>query len=601
MSYYLGIDLGTTYASAATWRNGRVEVVTLGTRAAVDPSVVFIGSDDQTLTGEAADRRGVTDPNRVAREFKRRLGDPTPIVVGGVPFSADALMARQLRAIVAAVVEREGGSPAGIAVTHPASWGAYKLDLLRQAIARADLDDVILVSEPEAAAIHYASHERVDAGATIAVYDLGGGTFDAAILRKTADGWELLGTPQGIERLGGADFDEAVFQHVVTAIGDAPAELDPDAPTTRTAVSALRRECVAAKEVLSADTEAVIPVLLPNLQTEVRLTRRELEAMVRPALTDTIATLNRTMRSAGVDPAQIDAVLLVGGCSRMPLVAELVGAELGRPVAVDTHPKHSIAFGAAIVAANAGSATASSSSSEGGISPTASDIAPSAPSVASPAAAGTSPPPPGWEPRPPTSDGVSDSSPGTADAPGASHRSRVSLIGAVAAVLVIGGIVAAILATRGSDQDRAAQTNTTTVATATPPTSAPAAVDPTQPAVTVPTTAAATTPRVNLREVVLERGRYRVNYTVTGYTPKVDGGPDSLHIHFFLDTTSPENAGTNGNPPGTWELTDEPTTLLTQFGPSNRGQARQMCAVVATVDHGVFDPKSGNCLPLPDA
>src|SRR5205085_6490562 len=102
-----------------------------------------------------------------------------------------------------------------------------------------------------------------------------------------------------------------------------------------------------------SDTETSIPVLLPNVMTEVRLTRGEFEAMVRPTLNNTIVALQRALRSANVQPADISRVLLVGGSSRIPLVAELVGAELGRPVAIDAHPKHAIALGAAIAAAAA--------------------------------------------------------------------------------------------------------------------------------------------------------------------------------------------------------------------------------------------------------
>ena len=222
--------------------------------------------DDETiLTGEAASRRGVGDPGRVAREFKRRVGDTTPILLGGSPYSADGLMSQLLRWVVDAVTEREGERPAGVAVAFPANWGPYKQELLRQSISRADLDHVVTITEPEAAVMYYASQERVEPGSVIAVYDLGGGTFDAAVVRKTPDGVELLGTPEGIERLGGVDFDEAVFAHVASALGGALNQLDPDDPAAMAAVLRLRSECVEAKEALSADTEASIPVLLPNL------------------------------------------------------------------------------------------------------------------------------------------------------------------------------------------------------------------------------------------------------------------------------------------------------------------------------------------------
>jgi molecular chaperone DnaK len=349
--YYLGVDLGTTYTAAAVWRDGRVEITNLGNRAAVIPSVVLLRDDGSLLVGEAADRRATVEPGRVAREFKRRFGDPTPIVIGGTPYSADGLAARLLRWVVDKVTETEGGPPAGIAVTYPANWGNYKTDLLGQAIARADLDRVATVTEPEAAAIHYASQERIEPGSVVAVYDLGGGTFDVAVLRKTAAGWDILGQPEGVERLGGVDIDEAVFQHVVAVLDGAVERLDPDEAGSRAAVARLRADCVEAKEALSSDTDVSIPVFLPDCRTEVRLTRRELESMVRPALDGSIVALRRALRGAGVSADEVTTVLLVGGSSRVPLVAQLVGSELGRPVAIDAHPKYSVALGAAIVAA----------------------------------------------------------------------------------------------------------------------------------------------------------------------------------------------------------------------------------------------------------
>ena len=96
-----------------------------------------------------------------------------------------------------------------------------------------------------------------------------------------------------------------------------------------------------------------IPVVLPTLQTQIRLTRAEFEDMVRPTLAETTSVLSRTLRSGGVEPDQVKAVLLVGGSSRIPLVGQLVAAEMGRPVAVDVHPKHAVALGAALHAASA--------------------------------------------------------------------------------------------------------------------------------------------------------------------------------------------------------------------------------------------------------
>src|SRR5690606_34038287 len=115
---------------------------------------------------------------------------------------------------------------------------------------------VTMTTEPEAAAVFYAAQQRVEPGSIVAVYDLGGGTFDAAVLRKTEAGFEILGQPEGIERLGGIDFDAAVFNHVRQALGGKLEELDEDDPTAIAAVARLREECVAAKEALSSDTDA---------------------------------------------------------------------------------------------------------------------------------------------------------------------------------------------------------------------------------------------------------------------------------------------------------------------------------------------------------
>jgi len=352
--YALGIDLGTTFTAAATWRNGHAEIVSLGSRNAAIPSVVLLREDETFLTGEAASRRGLTEPHRVAREFKRRMGDTTPILLGGVPQSAEALVSRLLRSVVEEVVSREGGPPSAICVSYPANWGPYKTDLMHQAVRMADLSGpVTYTTEPEAAAVSYAQQQRIEPGAIVAVYDLGGGTFDAAVLRKADIGFDILGQPEGIERLGGIDFDAAVFNHVRETLGGKLEELDEDDPAAVAAVARLREECVQAKEALSADTDTSIPVLLPNIVTEVRLTRSELEAMVRPVLYGSVEALTRALRSAGCSPEVLHSVLLVGGSSRMPIVSQLVSSEFGRPVAVDTHPKHAVALGAAWLASGA--------------------------------------------------------------------------------------------------------------------------------------------------------------------------------------------------------------------------------------------------------
>jgi molecular chaperone DnaK len=403
MAYHLGIDLGTTYTAAAAERSGVVEALTLGNRTASVPSVVYLRDDGEILVGEAATRRATSDPGRVAREFKRRVGDPTPIILGGTPYAAEMLMARLLRWSVDRVQEQQGEPPRAIGLTHPANWGPYKLDLFTQAVRQVDLDAALMLAEPVAAATFYASQRRLEPGSVVAVYDLGGGTFDAAMVRRKHDGFEIIGSPEGMERLGGIDFDEAVFAHVREAVHEGLDRLDPEEPAAQAAVARLRQECIDAKEALSSDTDVSIPVLLPGLQTEVRLTRAEFEAMIRPAISETIVALRRAIRSARVSNDEISAVLLVGGSSRIPLVAQMVGAELGRPIAIDAHPKDAIAFGAAIaVAARRGSATPES------VTTVLADTRPPPPTQSPDAMrrAARPAPPPGARPAPPPGAGA---------------------------------------------------------------------------------------------------------------------------------------------------------------------------------------------------
>ena len=351
MSYRVGIDFGTTFTAAAVHRDGEqgAEVVPLGDGKPAVPSVVFVAADGSFVMGDAAVRRAVTDPDRVLREVKRRIGDRTPVLVAGEPIEAHTIAASFVRWVVDRVTEREGAPPAAVALSHPASWGGHKCDLMAEALAAQGVSPVTLVTEPAAAAVAYTASKHVAPGAAIGVYDLGGGTFDAAVVRQLDDGgFELVGVPQGIESLGGVDFDEAVFEHVKTIVGTQWTELDFTDPLVRTAAATLRRECTEAKEALSADTEVTIPVMLPGVSTRVRMVRTEFEQLVEPAIAATVAALREACESASLSTSDLTAVLLVGGSSRIPLVSQQVSASFDRPVTVDSDPKAVVACGAAL-------------------------------------------------------------------------------------------------------------------------------------------------------------------------------------------------------------------------------------------------------------
>ena len=418
MTYQLGIDLGTTYTAAAIADGGTIEALNLGTRSAVLPTVVFARDDGDLLVGETAETRGVREPTRVARDFKRRLGDTAPLVLGGVPYPVEALMAAVLAHVRQAAAERMGAEPDHVVITHPATYSNYRLDLLRDAVRRSGLTSVEFLTEPQAAATHYASLDRVAVGDVIAVYDLGGGTFDAAIVRNTPDGFELLGQPQGLERLGGIDFDVAVLEHVNDSLGSQLEALDDADPAVRAGLARLRADARHAKETLSNDTDTTIPLIVPGVVGEVALSRAELERLVIPRIRESIDVLRRALTSAHLEPTDLASVLLVGGSSRIPAVRRMVTEALHVRVTADVDPEMAVALGAARHAVG--------------------QAAPAAPSPVAPPPLST--PPSGFVPPPPAPTG-----------PGRSKR--LPVIGAVVAAAVV-AVVAVVALTSGGSEPR---------------------------------------------------------------------------------------------------------------------------------------------------
>jgi molecular chaperone DnaK len=346
MPYALGIDVGTTFTAAAVWRDERVEVVALEAHRVTVPTVIAVEGEELRF-GSAAISRGITNPDAAAREFKRRLGDSVPIFLSGAPYSADRLVALFAKWVYDTVVAQTGEAPSHVAVTHPANWTEFQRHLLSTALEQAGVPSPALIPEPQAATIDFGSVAHLEPGQLVLVYDLGGGTFDVAILQRDEQGFANVGVPAGVERLGGIDFDEAVFEHVLSYVPQDVIEGARNDPTGRLGLAQLRARCVEAKEALSSDVSVDIPVLLPGLSSTVRLTRQELEDMVRPMLRQTIELAQQVLDRAQISPEQLSAVLLVGGSSRIPLVSELVGSALGAPVRVDAHPKLVVARGAA--------------------------------------------------------------------------------------------------------------------------------------------------------------------------------------------------------------------------------------------------------------
>ncbi|QNE21546.1 Hsp70 family protein [Kribbella qitaiheensis] len=347
MGYRLGVDLGTTFSAAAVARGGVAEAISLGDHGHEIPSIALKSADGSLLFGVQALADAEDQPDRVAREFKRRIGDKTSFYLGGTPMSPHLLSGKLLGWVVAQVARGQGSGPDEVVVTCPANWGPFRRELMDQVVSISGLPAARICTEPEAAALHFASTGQVREGDAIAVYDLGGGTFDAAVLRLERQGFSFLGRPEGIEQLGGLDFDDAVFGHFRRSL-QLPEDLSDD-PELMHGLLRLRRECLEAKEKLSHQTAVTIHVGLPGVRPSVRMTRAELEDLIGPSIEQTVDCLERAVEHANLSVADLAAVVLVGGSARIPLVSEQVARRLGRPVTISPHPKLCVAMGAALL------------------------------------------------------------------------------------------------------------------------------------------------------------------------------------------------------------------------------------------------------------
>lgn len=360
--YSLGIDIGTASVVAAVDRGSGAEVVALGETSVAVPAAVYRHQDGTLRTGDVAARRAVATPHRVATGLVRRLVDGSPVVLGDHPEPVAALLAAQLRDVLATVGAAEGADPTRIALSRPASWGGYREDLLAAIPAALGWDDVAVVSAPLAAAAHHDArcrdgehhhhHHRHAGPRTVAVYDLGAGGFEATVCRVEAGVPRIVRSPESIEDLDGV-LDGAVVDLVDAACGGAVGRLDPRDPHEGAALARLLVECAAAREALSGDTEVLVPVLLGGRHRDVEVRRAAFEERIAPTVDATVEALGRTLRDADTDPAALDAVLLVGGAARTPLVARTVTAALGRPVQAHPRAAWAVALGTAGLAAAA--------------------------------------------------------------------------------------------------------------------------------------------------------------------------------------------------------------------------------------------------------
>nr|WP_239161111.1 Hsp70 family protein [Virgisporangium ochraceum] len=342
----LGIDFGTTSTVAALGHAVGHPRLVLVDSSPVLPSAVFAGQDG-LRTGQDAERSGVSDPAGLEVSPKGRIDD------GRVWLGGREIGVVDLVAAVLGRVEQEAGRVAGrplgnVVLTHPASWGGQRLQVLETSAARAGLQPVTFVAEPVAAAAYFVAElgHRIGPGRFVLVYDLGAGTFDAAVVRARPAGVEVVAS-DGLDDVGGTDFDALVVDHARALTGDAAAAwrcLDrPRTVAERHARHALWRAARAVKEQLSR--RAVADLHIPLVDMQVHVTRDEFERAIAPAIERTAECTAALLRHAGVPTTAVDALLLVGGSSRIPLVSTVLHRQLGIAPTITDQPEVVVAVG----------------------------------------------------------------------------------------------------------------------------------------------------------------------------------------------------------------------------------------------------------------
>ncbi|MFY1674287.1 Hsp70 family protein [Plantactinospora sp. WMMB334] len=343
---HLGIDVGTSNTAAALRGRGQEIRPVLFDGALLLPSAVFVDGDT-ALVGLDARHAGATRPALLEPNPKRCIDDRF-VLLGEQEVPVERLLAAILARVRDAATQLAGPVDA-VTLSYPATWGARRLATLTTAARLAGLPTPTTIHEPVSAAAHFVRLPEVELaeGQPALVYDLGAGTFDATVIRRTGDGFDVVAS-QGLSDAGGLDIDAAIMASV-------SANLRPDDDgwrylrQPRTPADLRNRRLLtdgvrAAKEMLSRTS--MTSIYVPVLDAEVPLGREQFETLARPLLDRTVAATRAVLRDAHVAEEELSAILLVGGSTRIPLVGTLLHQALGRaPVALD-QPELAVAYGA---------------------------------------------------------------------------------------------------------------------------------------------------------------------------------------------------------------------------------------------------------------
>ena len=355
----VGIDLGTTNSLAAFVRNGVPEVVRDVTGVALVPSVIAFHPDGTVSVGSAARARAISDPEHTVFSVKRLMGRTLADVTPELPHIPQQLVEREaeagrkvlrvridgreytpeeLSAMILGEVRRRAGNPTRTVITVPAYFDDAQRQATRDAARIAGLDVLRIVNEPTAAALAYGLH--TNGTGVVAVYDLGGGTFDCSVLKLTEGVFRVLST-NGDTHLGGDDFDHALMDVAARGMG-------VDLATSRDAglIQHLRDAAERVKITLSEHESAEFEVR----GWKTTFTRSALESLLAPFIDRSLEKCRKALRDADLAPADVNEVVLVGGSTRIPYVRRRVAGFFGRAPHTALNPDEVVALGAAVQA-----------------------------------------------------------------------------------------------------------------------------------------------------------------------------------------------------------------------------------------------------------
>jgi molecular chaperone DnaK len=374
MSKIIGIDLGTTNSCVAIMDGKTPKVIENAEGVRTTPSVVAILEDGERLVGQPAKRQAVTNPENTLFAIKRLIGRnfadpmvekdkgmvPYAIVKGptgdawvrahGKDYSPQQISAFILQKMKEAAEAHLGEKVEKAVITVPAYFNDAQRQATKDAGKIAGLEVLRIINEPTAAALAYGLEKNE--GKKIAVYDLGGGTFDVSIL-EIGDGVFEVKATNGDTFLGGEDFDLRIVDYLADEFKK---EQGVDLRKDKLALQRLKEEAEKAKKELSstAQYEVNLPFISMNasgpLHLNIKLSRAKLEALVEDLVAKTVGPCERALKDAGLKKSDIDEVILVGGMTRMPKVAETVKEFFGREPHKGVNPDEVVALGAAIQA-----------------------------------------------------------------------------------------------------------------------------------------------------------------------------------------------------------------------------------------------------------